>query len=103
MLMIALTRAITETVPAAMQQEIFSKALYEHLFYKDRDGNTPLSDAFKRALGESTRELAKQVIEEPANKAAIARAIQEALDNALADGRFMKRVADKMIGSLGYI
>lgn len=102
MLGIALTRAITDSVSAEAQKEIFSKALYEHLFQKSRDGKTPVQEAFARALAEATREVAMRICQEPDTSAQIEAAIREAFNELLKDGGFVKKLAAKMLANFGY-
>lgn len=102
-LAVALSKAITDAVPAEMQKEIFTRALRDHLFRSERAGDRPaLSHAFERALNEATQELARKVLEEPENQEKVRAAFREMLDQLLADGVLIRKWTDKILGAIRY-
>jgi len=101
-LQVALAKAISEAVPADMQKEIFTKALYEHLFKPNRNGDSPVSEAFQRALNDATKELAQEVVRDPENMRKVKEVVQSALDKALTDGSLLTKITGKFSNSFGY-
>jgi hypothetical protein len=100
-LSVALAKAITDSVSVEMQKEIFSRALYDHLFYETKEGRvSPLKEAFARALNEASVEQARLVMADPANLAKVRDAFQTALDTALTDGSLVKKMTEKMVSAL---
>lgn len=100
-LSVALAKAITDSVSVEMQKEIFSRALYDHLFQEAKDGRTsPLKDAFARALNEATNEQAKLIMADPANVAKVRAAFQAAFEAVLVDGSLVKKMSDKIVSAL---
>lgn len=99
-LSVALARAVTEAVPPEMQNEIFSRALYNHLFAESKDGRTPLKDAFSRALNECAQKLAEKMFEEPEIRAKLETSLREAFEENMKTGELVKKLAGKMAGGL---
>ena len=100
-LSVALAKAITDSVPVEMQKEIFSRALYDHLFQEAKEGrSSPLKEAFARALNEATNEQARLIMADPANLAKVREAFQAAFDASLANGSLVKIMSDKMVSAL---
>lgn len=103
LLSVALTKAITDAVPDEMRKEIFTKALYEHLFQKQRDnGPTPLQEAFRRALNECTSKMADELFATPEYRNQVRVALEAAFAEWIKDGKHIHDVLRKMASSLRY-
>jgi hypothetical protein len=105
LLVTALAKVIADAVPPEMQKDIFSKALYDHLFYPKREGGsgpTCLEHAFQQALNKGVSEMAEKVLSDPENKKKLEDAFNQALEQILSDGSLVKKIADKMSYSLRY-
>lgn len=103
LLSVALTKAITDAVPDEMRKEIFTKALYEHLFQKQRDnGPTPLQEAFRRALNECTSKMADELFARPEYREQVKTALEAAFAEALKDGKLVHDMLKKISSSMRY-
>ncbi len=98
-LQVALSKAITEAVPPEMQKEIFSRALHEHLFKTNRDGRSPISEAFQRALDDATRDLAREIVRDPENMIRVKDTIHSSLTEALESKSLFDKVLNKLLSA----
>jgi len=100
-LQIALAEALTKSVPPEMQKEIFSRAMYEYLFAPKRGTDkSPVSEAFQRALDEATREIAKQVINEPENLKLIKETIRQGLVGSLENKVLLDKIVTRITNAI---
>jgi hypothetical protein len=103
LLSVALTKAITDAVPDEMRKEIFTKALYEHLFQRSRDnGPTPLQEAFRRALNECAAKMAQELFANPECQGKVKVALDEAFDEWLNDPSRRQKLLEKFSSGLRY-
>ncbi|HEV8658918.1 MAG TPA: hypothetical protein VGS96_09820 [Thermoanaerobaculia bacterium] len=104
-LQVALARAITDSFTPEIKEKVIRQAIEHHLFEVDRrhnsGGESPISGAFKNALNDATREMARLVVNDPANTEKIKGAIQRALDEALADVSFIEKLKERLVSGMG--
>ena len=100
LLQAVLAKAVLDAVPQAVRDDVFRKALEEHLFRMDDRGNSPLSETFRKSLDEAVRRLAQDVVEAPENMEKIREFMQSAFDAALDDPVFVKVLKDKLTSAL---
>lgn len=78
MLAIALSKAISDAVPEEMRNEIFRRALENHLFAARRGGETP----FTRALNQQACSLVAEMMGSPEFREKIKASIAEAFEKS---------------------
>jgi hypothetical protein len=101
----ALARAITESVTPEVQQKVFQSAMEQFLFRVDTrgsGGSSVISEAFKRALEEATRDMARKIVNEPENAERIRASVQAAFEEELASPTFLVKVREKITRGFGY-
>ena len=97
----ALARAITDSVTPEVQREVFQKAMTNFLFRADSRGESaPITEAFKRALQQATETLAKEIVMSPDNRAKIAKAVQDGLDDAMKSRTFIDNISARIASSM---
>ena len=99
----ALTKAVMDGINPETQRDIFTRALYSHLFQPTRpnETGTPLTYAFDRALNGAVTKVAEKMMEEEPYRTQIREAIHDALDAMMEDGSFVKKLTERVVSALG--